>query len=472
LGEIDQRSFAMSFKSISRRTVLRGLGASMALPLLDAMAPSGFLRSAIASGASTAEAAASGAGPLRMAMFFLPNGMNMEKWKPQGEGADWQLPATLEPLEAVKKDLTVISGLALDAAKAHQDGAGDHARSAAAFLTGAHPHKTAGADIHLGVSMDQVAAQVIGGQTRLPSLELGLDKGSIAGECDSGYSCAYVSNISWRTATSPMPHETNPADVFDRLFGSDNDRAAAENRARRLRERKSILDFVSDDNKALSRQLGKSDQGKLDEFTTSVREIEKRVESARVHSAQSMKPGVAKPKGIPEDFSEYMRLMTDMMVLAFRMDITRVSTFLVAHDGSDRTYRNLDISEGHHAISHHGGNPDKLAQLAKINHFHVEQLAYFLKKLKGIKEGNGTLLDNSMVLYGCGIGDGNRHNHNDLPILMAGRGGGSINPGRHIKLDKAKETPLCNVYLSMLDRMGVKKDRFGDSTGMLTELSA
>ena len=462
----------MSIKPISRRTVLRGLGAAVALPLLDAMAPSGLVRGTLAAAADdVAGAAAAGANPLRMAMFFLPNGMNMKCWRPQGEGKDWDLPPTLQPLAPLKEDLTVISGLALDAAKAHGDGAGDHARSAAAFLTGAHPHKTAGADIHLGISADQVAANAIGNQTRLPSLELGLDKGQTAGECDSGYSCAYVSNISWRSASVPMPHEVNPADVFDRLFGSDDDRAAAENRTRRLRQRKSILDFVADDSRALSRRLGKSDQDKLEEFQTSIRDIERRIDAARGQSARQLTPGMPKPKGIPEDFSEYMKLMTDMMVLAFRMDLTRVGTFLVAHDGSDRTYRNLGISEGHHALSHHGGNPDKLEQLAKINHYHVEQFAYFLQQLKSIKEGDRTLLDNCMIVYGCGIGDGNRHNHNDLPILLAGRGGGAIDAGRHIPFDKESETPLCNLYLSMLHRMGVKADRFGDSTGPLPKLS-
>jgi len=362
----------MSVRPISRRTVLRGLGAAVALPLLDAMVPSGVIRGGIAQAAQDtlglAAAAADGV-PVRMAMFFLPNGMNMQKWKPGGDGTDWELPPTLEPLAPVKQDLTVISGLALDAAKAHGDGAGDHARSAAAFLTGAHPHKTAGADIHLGISVDQVAANAIGTQTRLPSLELGLDEGQTAGDCDSGYSCAYVSNISWRSATVPMPHEVNPAAVFDRLFGSDDDRAATENRVRRLRERKSILDFVSDDSKTLAGRLGKVDRDKLDEFQTSIREIELRIDKARQQSAQPVQPGMDKPKGIPEDFGQYMRLMTDMLVLAFRMDLTRVGTFLVAHDGSDRTYRNLGISEGHHAISHHGGNPDKLAHLGPVGDF-------------------------------------------------------------------------------------------------------
>ena len=450
----------MNIKPLSRRTVLRGLGAAMALPFLDAMAPS-----VLRAGAAGAASNGAGSSPVRMAMFFLPNGMNMTQFLPEGTGSDWELPTTLEPLRDVKNDVSVLSGLALDNARAKGDGAGDHARSAAAFLTGAHPHKTAGADIHLGVSADQVAANAIGGQTRLPSLELGLDKGQLAGECDSGYSCAYVSNISWRSPTAPMPHEVNPSAVFERLFGSDDER----DRDRRLRERRSILDFVADDSKSLARRLGKSDQQKLDEFTTSIREIETRVEKAQSQS-QEARPTIAKPAGIPEDFAEHFRLMTDLMVLAFQMDLTRVSTFLVAHDGSDRTFRWLGISEGHHALSHHGGNKEKLEQIAMIDRFHVEQFAYFLKRLKETREGDRTLLDNSMVLFGCGIGDGNRHNHNDLPILLGGRAGGSIDAGRHVAFES--NTPLCNLYLSMLDRMGVKKDRFGDSTGFLSQLTA
>jgi hypothetical protein len=432
--------------------------------MLDAMVPTSILRGGIARAAAATQTSS----PLRMAMFFLPNGMNMHQWTPTTEGEGFELTPTLEPLAPVRDQLTVLSGLTLDAARAHGDGGGDHARSAAAFLTGAHPHKTSGDDIHLGVSMDQVAAKEIGNRTRLQSLELGLDKGGIAGDCDSGYSCAYVSNISWSTPTTPLPHETNPAAVFDRLFGSDDDRAAAENRQRRLSERKSILDFVSDDAKSLNRQLGKRDQQKLDEFTTAIREIERRVEMARNQANSTQVPVGSKPAGTPEDFGEHMRLMADMLVLAFQMDLTRISTFLVARDGSDRTYRMVGVNEGHHTVSHHGRDEKKLEAVAKIDHFHVEQFSYFLQKMASIKEGDGTLLDHSMILFGCGISDGNRHNHNDLPIVLAGRGGGAITPGRHVRYKDG--TPLCNLYLGMLNRMGVTPDRFGDSTEPLKDL--
>ena len=451
----------MSFRPISRRTVLRGLGASIALPLLDAMAP------AVASAAGVA--GKSPAAPLRMAMFFLPNGMNMRELLPTEAGKSYALTPTLEPLADIRNDFSILSNLALEGAKSRGDGGGDHARSAAAFLTGAHPHKTAGSDIHNGVSVDQVAAAAVGGETRLPSLELGLDRGQVAGECDSGYSCAYVTNISWRSPVNPMPHEVNPAAVFERLFGSADELANAQNRVRRLAERKSILDFVADDSRALSGRLGRADQQKLDEYTTSIREVEKQIEKARLQASKPMDPGMPRPGGVPEDFKDYMRLMCDMMVLSFRMDITRISTCMVARDGSERTYRWLGLSDGHHSLSHHGGNAAKLASIAKIDRFHMEQFAYLVQKMKSVKEGAGTLLDNSMVVFGAGISDGNRHNHNNLPILLAGRGGGTIAQGRHVRFEK--DTPLCNLYLSMLDRMGVKQDRFGDSTGLLSGLT-
>jgi hypothetical protein len=454
--------------------MLRGLGAAVALPLLDAMAPGAAGSVANAATEVAGAAAGAGAAPLRMASFFLPNGMVMEDWTPAGTGTGFDLPPTLKALEPVREQITVLSGLALDNARAKGDGPGDHARSAAAFLTGAHPYKTSGSDIKLGVSVDQVAAKAVGQHTRLPSLELGLDRGALAGNCDSGYACAYVSNISWSSETTPVPKEVNPSKVFDRLFGPANERQQAEFRAKRLRYRKSILDFVADDAKRLSRDLGRSDQRKLDEFATSVREIEKRVERDREQQARAKEmakiPDVKLPEEIPDDIQEHFRLMTDMLVLAFQMDLTRVSTFMVASDGSDRTYRTLGIAEGHHTLSHHGNNKEKIDQLRKIDKFHVEQFAYFLKRLSEVKEGGKSLLDNSMILFGCGIGDGNRHNHNDLPVLLAGRAGGGITPGRHLQYDK--NTPLCNLYVSMLDRMGVKVDRFGDSTGPLANLSA
>lgn len=457
---------------ITRRTMLRGLGVTMALPLLDVMLPARGLAQLAGAAETGAGAAAGGALPVRMAMFFIPNGVNIPHWTPASEGAIAELPPTLASLAKVKDNLTVLSGLALDNAKAKGDGPGDHARSAAAFLTGAHPYKTAGSNIKVGVSVDQVAAQKFAGRTKLPSLELGLDRTQTAGNCDSGYSCAYVSNISWRAADSPMPKEVDPAAVFDRLFGANSEHLSSEARAKRQLFRKSVLDYVNDDAKRLSRSLGASDRRKMDEFSTSVREIERRLEFNRQQEEQianeAKELGVERPESMPGNMTDHMRLMADMLALSFQMDLTRISTFMVARDGSDRSYGWLGVNEGHHTLSHHGKNPDKIEQIRKIDRYHVEQYAYFLEKLQSIKEGDGTLLDNCMVMMGSGIGDGDRHNHDELPVLLAGKGGGAITPGRHLRY--SRDTPLCNLYQSMLGAMGVECDRFGDSTSALKNL--
>jgi hypothetical protein len=462
---------------LSRRTMLRGLGASIALPLLDAMIPQtihGGVARAAAAAAAGGPVSAAGA-PLRMAMIFLPNGVNYSDWTPTGEGKNYTLSKTLEPLADVKNDFSVLTGLALDGARSHGDGGGDHARSAAAFLTGAHPYKTSGRNIKIGVSVDQLAAQRVGDRTRLPSLELGLDKGAQAGNCDSGYACAYSNNVSWSSETTPVPKEVNPANVFDRLFGAGGDQAAQAARQRRMKYRSSILDFVAEDARRLNQQLGAGDRGKLDEFSTSIREIEKRIEHAR-QLALKQQTEVKKPDnfprpedGRPDSVEEHMKLMWDLLALAFQMDVTRISTLMIAGDGSNRSYVNIGITEGHHSLSHHGGEKEKVEAIKRIDRFHMQQFGHFIKRLKGIKEGEGTLLDHCMVMAGAGIGDGNRHNHNDLPVLLAGRGNGTIAQGRHVRY--AKDTPLCNLYLSMLERMGVKEQRFGDSTGPLAQLT-
>jgi hypothetical protein len=446
---------------ISRRTMLRGVGTAIALPLLDAMLPGGAAEAATVLPAAAAGAVARGAIPTRMAFVFIPNGVNVKNWFPKSEGGSLELTPTLEPLAPVKNDVNLLTGLTLDAARAHGDGPGDHARAAAAFLTGDHPYKTAGKDIHLGVSVDQYAAQRIGGHTRFPSIQLGLDKGHTIGNCDSGYSCAYVTNLAWSGDATPMPNEVDPASVFDRLFGGQHG-ASPEMSLRRLKERKSVLDYVLDDSRRLNSSLGQSDRQKLDEFTTSVREIEKRIDTARAQSTAIPKPDMARPEGIPEKLSEHMDLMYDLLALAFRMDITRIGTYMIARDGSDRTFPELDISEGHHSLSHHGHDAQKLAALEKIDHFHMAHFARFLAKLKSTPEGSGTLLDHCMVMMGS-------HNHNNLPVVLAGRGGKAIKPGRHLRHDD--NTPLCNLYVSMLDAMGVPTDRFGDSTGRLSGLA-
>ncbi len=446
---------------VPRRTFLRGLGAMIALPMLDAMLPTRAL------------AAAAAKSPIRMGFFFVPNGANMADWTPAAEGAVFDLPHILQPLQAHRNDLLVLSGLAQDKGRANGDGGGDHARSAGSWLTAAQPLKSEGSQIRVGISADQVAASVLGKETRFASLELGLEPGRQGGKCDTGYSCAYSNNISWRNESTPMTHEINPRAVFERLFSSAIPGEAGESQARRAALKKSILDFVLEDAKSLGGKVGGRDKQKLDEYLVAIREIEQRVERAEKTVAGadiSAAAGYEIPDGIPESYEEHARLMCDMLVLAFQADVTRVSTFMLANEGSNRSYRNIGVHDGHHNLSHHQGDPAKKEKIRDINTFHMQQFAYVLDRLKSIPEGDGTLLDNCMLVYGGGIGDGNRHNHEDLPIIMAGRGGGSITPGRHIRY--SSETPMANLLVSMLDRVGAPSAHFGDSTGSLRGLSA
>ncbi len=444
-------------RGLSRRTLLRGIGVSVALPLLEAMRARPLL------GAPRDQKSA----PVRVAFLYVPNGVHMPSWTPRSLGSAFDLPAILEPLHAVKDDLLVLSGLTLNPARALGDGGGDHARAMASFLTGQHPRKTDGADLRAGVSIDQAAAQRIGHATRFPSLEIGCEGGKTGGECDHGYSCAYQSNLSWRSETTPVAKQVNPRLVFDRLFGSPAGLEGGDDLARGDRQNKSILDFVGDDAKQLIETLGTADRRKLDEYLTGVRELEQRIHHAR----PAVDLGVAKfprPLGIPADYQEHLRLLGDLLVLAFQCDLTRIATFVFANDGSNRSYRTVGVPDGHHDISHHGGDAAKQEKIQKINQFHAAQLAVILEKLKSIPEGDGALLDHCMIVYGSGISDGNAHSHDDLPILLAGKGNGTIKTGRHVRLPK--ETPLTNLYVSMLDRMGVTVDRFGDSTGRLAGL--
>jgi hypothetical protein len=444
---------------IPRRTFLKGVGTAIALPVLEAMAPP--LRALAAAGEPGSKLF-----PKRMAFIYIPNGANMEDWTPKAVGTDFELPYILEPLKPLQKDFQVLSGLAHDKARPHGDGAGDHARASASFLTGCQARKTAGADIRAGVSVDQIAAQKLGRLTRLPSLELGGDKARASGNCDSGYSCAYQYNLSWRTESNPLPPDTDPRLVFERLFTDGIPGETAENRAARVRQRRSILDFVAEDTNRLKQKLGYSDQRKLDEYLTAVRDLELRIEQSEKFATSF--PDYPKPDGIPEDNEQHLRLLFDLLALAFQTDTTRVATFLIAHDGSNRSYPAVGVSDGHHDLSHHGNDEVKKQKIAKINHFHITQFAYFLAKVKAVKEGEGSLLDNCMIVYGGAIGDGNAHNHDNLPILLAGRGGGTLQPGRHLRLER--ETPMTNLYLSMLDRLGVPAERIGDSTGKLENL--
>jgi hypothetical protein len=444
-------------KRISRRAVLRGLGAAVALPALEAMSP----LAALAGDESRL--------PLRMAFMSFPNGVNNLHWFPRETGPNFVLPKTLAPLDPVRADVLVLSGLAHDKARANGDGPGDHARSSATLLTGCQARKTDGKDIRAGVSIDQLAAGRVGGRTRLASIELGCEKGAMAGNCDSGYSCAYSSSISWKSPTLPLPKEINPRAVFTRLFGDANQQAAERDRARQAMYRRSVLDLVLDDAKRLDQDLGLADRRKLEEYLEAVRAVEKQVQSAERDEARRI-PTMEAPEGIPAEFPAYVRLMLDLLVLAFQSDTTRIATFVLANEGSNRTFPWIEVRDGHHSLSHHGGNAEKLEKIQKIDQFYVEQYSYLVRKMKATPEGEGTLLDNAMLFYGGAIGDGNRHNHNELPVLLAGSAQKSIETGRHVRYPK--DTPLCNLYLSMLDRVGVREERFGDSTGRLGQLTS
>ena len=435
----------------SRRLFLKGLGAAISLPVFESA------RSlAAASDSARALATTATGSPLRMAYLYVPNGVNVAKWK-SGE--------TLAPLQKYRKHFSVIEGLEAEKASSGGDGGGAHARSNAAFLTGVRPKKTAGADISLGQSVDQYAAARLGQAARFRSLELGTDKVRKSGSCDSGYSCAYQYNLSWRSETLPMTPESNPRLLFERLFGKGSAKERSESQERRRASERSILDFVNEDAKKLNEELGQGDRLKLDEYLTSVREIERRIEQAEQWPLPDSN-NLQTPEGIPVTFQEHLRLMFDMLLLAFETDSTRVATFLMSREGSNRNFNHIGVPEGHHTLSHHGKNEQKMAKIAKVDLFYMEQLAYFLERAEAKKDIDGkSILDNSMILYGSGISDGNRHVNRDLPIIMAGGGGGVLMPGKDINLPS--DTPITNLYLRMLHEMGISAERFGDSTGVL-----
>ncbi len=403
--------------------------------------------------------------PNRMVFVYVPNGVHIPDWTPTADGVNFELPRILQPLAGVKDDLLVLTGLTADKARSHGDGGGDHARAMSAFLTGAQPRKTDGADIRAGISVDQVAAARLEDQTRLASLEMGCEAGAMSGNCDSGYSCVYSSTISWRSATTPLPKLVAPRLVFERLFDTGN---SAE-RSRRNRARRTILDFVREDTGSLQNRLGAADRRKLDEYFAAIRDIEQRIDRAeRLPPIQT--PAYQTPAAIPANFQEHIRIMCDLLVLAFQTDVTRVSTFVFANEGSTKPYPFIGVPEGHHDLSHHENNPAKQAKIRDINIFHMNQFAYLLGRLKSVPEGDGTLLDHSMIVYGSGNSDGNRHNHDDLPILLAGKGCGTLRTGRHLRYPR--ETPLNNLWLALLDRINSRVDGLGDSTGRLNNLNA
>jgi hypothetical protein len=424
------------------------MGAAVALPLLDSMTP----------------ALSAAPAPLKRAAFlYTPNGIIMQKWTPETDGAGFEFTPTLKPIEPFRDRLLVLTGLEHHNGEALGDGAGDHARAGASWLTGFHPKKTEGADIRNAVTVDQILAKEIGRETALPSLELGLEDVRIVGGCDSGYSCAYSNTISWSSATTPIPYETNPRAVFDRLFG-DGETTDAAAREMKSREDRSILDFVLADANRISKSLGAADRGKMSDYLDSVREIERRIQATELKNAASPAlPAIDRPDGIPPTFEEHIQMMFDLMTVAFQADLTRVITMMYSREGGNRTYPQIGVPDAHHGLSHHQNDPAKMARLALIDHHHVEMFAYFLGKLQGAKDGDGSLLDHSTLVYGCSLSDSNRHLHFNLPVVVAG--GANFRGGRHIRYEKG--TPMTNLYVSMLEGLGVGEETIGDSTGRL-----
>lgn len=433
---------------VSRRGMLRAAGVCVGLPWLESLA-------------HHARAATQPPSSRRLAYLYVPNGVNVARWQVSGEGADYELSSTLEPLSALREEFTVINGLNHENATPGPDGGGDHSRATAVYLTGVRPRKTGGSDIRNGISIDQLAAQQIGHRTRLPSLELSTDGARLTGRCDSGYSCAYQFNLSWATPTRPVPAEQDPRAVFERLFGAKEAGPGSADARRELRQ--SLLDFVLDDARSLAKTLNTTDRDRLDQYLAAVREVEQRIQ--RVEQAPAPPSTAKRPDGIPPSYEEHIHAMMELMVLAFQTDSTRIVTFTLANDGSNRAFPEIGIPEAHHQLSHHRGNPKTLEKIARIDRFYIEQLAWFLKRLRSTSEGDGTLLDHSMVLYGGCISEGNQHLHSNLPLILAGRGGGSLQPGR--RLEVPDPTPMCNLHLSLAQRLGLNLDHFGDSTGVL-----
>jgi hypothetical protein len=439
-------------KHLSRRSFLRGAGALIGLPMLDAMVP-----------ALAWARPANRQPPLRLGFVYVPNGMVMANWTPATQGTNFAFSPILKPLEPFRESTLVLSGLMDHNANALGDGGGDHARAASSFLTGAHPRES-GSDIYAGVSVDQLAAQALGHKTRLPSLELGLEDTRIVGQCDGNYSCAYTSSISWRTPTTPLPPMPNPRHVFERLFGNSDTSADPQTAARRARYRQSILDGVVEETRRLKASVGDADRRKIEEYLTSIREVERSIQKAQ-SELPAHGPTLERPSGIPVDHAEHARLIFELLALAFQSDSTRVATMMIGRESSIRSYDNIGIPEAHHQLSHHRNDPANLAKLTKIQTYHIKLFAQFIAKLQSISDGEGTLLDHSLILYGAGIADSNRHTHERLPIALVGKGNSSVKTGRHI--DLGKDTPVTNLLLAMLDRVDVRPERLGDSTAVL-----
>jgi len=436
-------------KALPRRTFLKGVGATLSLPLLDAMVP-----------AATALAKTPAKPVRRLGYVFMPMGCDITRWTPPGGEKLDKLSPILSSLEPVKQDVTIVSNLEL--ANAYP---GSHATSNSAFLSAAKAKVTESTDYYLGTTADQIAARHIGQSTQLPSLEMAMDLLKLVGQCDNGYACVYQNNLSWSSPTTPLPAEAHPRIVFESLFGEGG---TAKERRAALRERASLLDSVSEEITRLQRELGPADRAKLEEYLTAVREVERRIQTAESDSAKNQLPDLDRPLGVPASYADHARLMFDLQVLALQGDVTRVTTFQLARETSNRTYPEIGVPDPHHPLSHHGNNAEKVARMAKINSFHVSLFAEFVQKLKKTTDGNGSLLDHSLYLYGSGMGNPNVHDHTNLPTIVAGGGAGKMRGGRHIQYDKP--TPLANLHLSLLNKVGVPVESFADSTGTVDEL--
>jgi hypothetical protein len=435
-------------KPLARRAMLRGMGTLLSLPLLEAMIPS----------ARAAEEAARIR--KRLQVIYMPNGMAMDNFFPKELGADYVMPVTLKPLEPYRQHFAIVSGLDHAQAEALGDGAGDHGRCCGSYLTGVHVKKTEAADLKSGVSMDQLVAKQFGEATQIPSLELGLDPPSLVGSCDSGYSCAYTNTLSWADASTPLPVTTNPRDVFERLFG-DSDSLDPKGRLAQMRRQASILDFVAEDAKRMSGKVGAGDRKKLDEYLSSVRDIEKRIQKAEAGGQGAVAlPNFVHPAGIPDSFEDHAKVMIDLQVLAMQADLTRVGTFMVGREVSGRSYPEIEVPDAHHPLSHHGNDPEKLAKLTKINTLHMQQVAYFMQRLSETSDGEAKLIDSTLLMAGASLADPNRHEHRNLPTIFAG---GMVKGGQHIQAEKG--TPMTNAMLAMMEKLGVHEEKLGDSNG-------
>lgn len=438
-------------KALPRRTILRGAGAALALPLLDAMIPALTVQ---------ADTPAHPARLRRLGFVYMPMGCDVTRWTPPGRDTLAELSPSLSSLAPVKQQVSVISNLELRNAYP-----GTHATSNAAFLSAATAKRTESTDYHLGTTVDQIAAQQIGRDTQLPSLELSMDLLSVVGQCDNGYACVYQNNLSWSSPTTPLPAEAHPRVVFENLFGEGGDAAG---RRAALRKRASLLDSVSDEFVRLQKTLGPGDRQRVSQYLESVRDVERRIQQAQTAAGDNPLPDRDRPTGVPASYGDHARLMFDLQVLALQGDITRVITFQLARETSTRTYTEIGVSEPHHPLTHHGNDPEKIAKVAKINQFHVSLFAEFLQKLQFVREGDGSLLDHSLYLYGSGMGNPNVHDHVNLPIIVAGGAAGNMQGGRHLRHQEA--TPLANLHLTLLDKVGVRLDSFADSNGKLDEL--